>query len=70
MLDTLLVAIALHIVPVKSSEDRAQGPQGVAFRPQVAMATVREGNLLLPSGEAIQTRPMIRERKPELPIGE
>lgn len=66
MLDTLLVAIALHIV----SDDRAQGPQGVAFRPQVAMATVREGNLLLPSGEAIQTRPMIRERKPEFPIGE
>ena len=69
MLDTLALVIATALVPVKR-EDRAGEVKGIAFAPQVAMATERISTVTLQSGEAIQTRKMIEAKRPELPIGE
>ena len=69
MLDTLALVIATALVPVKR-EDRAGEVKGIAFAPQVAMATERTSTVTLQSGEAIQTHRMIAAKRPELPIGE
>ena len=67
MLDTLLLSVALHLVPVQHTADRAGEVQGYSL-PSTAISFVqREGKFMPPAmGEAVETRPTVKVGKPNI----